>query len=61
MFLVPKGDKKLLIKSGIENVEEFLWWEEIEIKNTKFTFTPVNTGQQGVSEIVTRVLGRVVY
>ena len=41
MFLVPKGDKKLLLKSGIENVEEFLWWEEIEIKNTKFTFTPV--------------------
>ena len=41
LFLVPKGDKKLLIKSGIENVKEFHWWEEIEINNTKFTFTPV--------------------
>ena len=41
LFLVPQGDKRLLKKSGIENVKEFLWWEEVEIKNTKFTFTPV--------------------
>ena len=39
-FLVPKGDKKILTKRGIENVSEFLWWENIEIKNVKFTFTP---------------------
>jgi N-acyl-phosphatidylethanolamine-hydrolysing phospholipase D len=41
IFLVPKGDKKLFIRKGIKNVEEFLWWEDIDIKGTKFTFTPV--------------------
>jgi N-acyl-phosphatidylethanolamine-hydrolysing phospholipase D len=41
LFLVPKGDKKLLLKKGIKNVEEFLWWEEVVFKGTKFTFTPV--------------------
>ena len=41
LFLVAKGDKDLLIKSGIKNVEEFLWWEDLEVKNTVFTFTPV--------------------
>ena len=40
-FLVAKGDKGLLIKSGINNVKEFLWWEDLEVKNTVFTFTPV--------------------
>ena len=41
LFLVPKGDKKLLSRKGIKNVQEFLWWEEVEIKGTQFTFTPV--------------------
>ena len=41
LFLVAKGDKDLLIKSGINNVKEFLWWEDLEVKNTVFTFTPV--------------------
>ena len=40
-FLVPKGDKKILVKRGIENVSEFLWWENSTIKNLKITFTPV--------------------
>ena len=40
MFLVPKGDQKLLNRKGIKNTREFLWWENIEIKGTKFTFTP---------------------
>ncbi len=40
IFLVPKGDEKLLKKKGIRNTAEFLWWENIEIKNVKFTFTP---------------------
>ncbi len=39
-FLVAKGDKDLLIKAGIKNVTEFLWWEDFELKNTVFTFTP---------------------
>ena len=41
IFLVPKGDKRRLERRGIENVIEFLWWQEIEIKGSKFTFTPV--------------------
>jgi L-ascorbate metabolism protein UlaG (beta-lactamase superfamily) len=41
VFLVPKGDRRRLERRGIENVTEFLWWEEIEIKGSKFTFTPV--------------------
>ena len=40
LFLVPKGDQKLLNRKGIKNTREFLWWENIEIKGTKFTFTP---------------------
>ena len=40
-FLVPKGDKKILTKRGIENVSEFLWWENSIVKNLKMTFTPV--------------------
>ena len=41
LFLVAKGDKDLLTKSGIDNVKEFLWWEDLEVKKTVFTFTPV--------------------
>ena len=41
IFLVPMGDRRRLERKGIENVKEFLWWEEIEIKGSKFTFTPV--------------------
>ena len=41
LFLVAQVDKDLLIKSGINNVKEFLWWEDLEVKNTVFTFTPV--------------------
>lgn len=41
LFLVAKGDKDLLVRSGVENVKEFLWWEDIKVKNTLFTFTPV--------------------
>lgn len=40
-FLVPKGDKKILSKRGIENVFEFLWWENFVKKNLILTFTPV--------------------
>ena len=40
-FLVSKGDMDLMVRSGIKNVTEFLWWEDLEVKNTLFTFTPV--------------------
>ena len=41
IFLVPKGDKKLLQKHGIKNVKEFEWWESIKINNSDFHFVPV--------------------
>ncbi len=41
IFLVPLGDKKLLVNNGIKNVKEFDWWEQFEFKNIKFSFTPV--------------------
>ena len=39
-ILVPKGDLKLLKNYNLNNGHEFLWWEEITINNTNFTFTP---------------------
>ena len=44
LFLVAKGDKDLLIKSGINNVKEFLWWEDLEVKNTVFKLTRAKLG-----------------
>ena len=41
IFLVPLGDKKLLIKNGLKNVIEFDWWESYETEHLKFVFTPV--------------------
>ena len=41
VFLVPQGDKALLDSNGMVNVSEFRWWQNIEIKQTEFTFTPV--------------------
>ena len=41
VFLVPQGDKALLDSNGMGNVSEFRWWQNIQIKQTEFTFTPV--------------------
>ena len=41
MFLVPLGDKKLLLENNIQNVKEFDWWEDYKINGIKFAFTPV--------------------
>jgi N-acyl-phosphatidylethanolamine-hydrolysing phospholipase D len=40
LFLVPLGVKALLQSEGIENVQEFDWWQGASVKNLKFTFTP---------------------
>ena len=41
-FLVPKGDKKILTKRGIENVSEFLWWENsIAVSYTHLTLPTI--------------------
>ena len=41
IFLIPKGDIDIFNKRKIKNVEEFLWWESVQINNFEFTFTPV--------------------
>jgi len=41
IFLIPKGDIDIFNKKNIDNVKEFVWWEEISIDDFIFTFTPV--------------------
>lgn len=41
IFLVAQGDKRRLKRAGLTYVHEFLWWENIQIQDTTFTFTPV--------------------
>ena len=40
-FLIPKGDIDIFKKRNINNVFEFEWWQNIDIKDHIFTFTPV--------------------
>ena len=40
IFLVPEGDKKLLVNENIKNTFEFKWWDNFQIYGTTFTFTP---------------------
>ena len=41
IFLIPKGDIDIFTKRKIKNVKEFSWWDDIEINQFTFTFTPV--------------------
>ena len=41
IYLVPLKLKKWFEGLGTKNVYEFNWWEEKKIKNTTFTFVPV--------------------
>ena len=41
IFLIPKGDLDLFKKRKINNVKEFVWWDDIKINEFIFTFTPV--------------------
>lgn len=40
LFLVPLGDEKLLLESGIQNVKALDWWEEVKVKDVRFIFAP---------------------
>ena len=40
-IFVPSGDKKLLEGVSLNNVGEFNWWDTRQIRQTDFTFTPV--------------------
>ena len=41
IFLVPAGDKKLLVRKGIQNVYEYEWWDGFKTSNIEIIFTPV--------------------
>lgn len=41
VILVPQGDKALLDSHKLNNVTQFRWWQDIKIKQSKITFTPV--------------------
>jgi L-ascorbate metabolism protein UlaG (beta-lactamase superfamily) len=41
IFLVPLKLKNWFMNKGIKNVFEFEWWQSKTIKNTTFTFVPV--------------------
>lgn len=41
IFLVPLKLKDWFLNIGVKNVFEFEWWESRTIKNTTFTFVPV--------------------
>ncbi|MEN0060193.1 MAG: MBL fold metallo-hydrolase [Bdellovibrio sp.] len=40
VFLVPLGNKELLVSEGLHNVHEMDWWNEYSFKNLKLTLTP---------------------
>lgn len=40
LFLVPLGDERYLKEAGIQNVKQMDWWEEVRVKDVKFTFAP---------------------
>lgn len=40
LFLVALGDEKLLKKAGIQNVKAMDWWEEVRVRDLRFTFAP---------------------
>ena len=40
LILVPLGDEKLLLESGVQNVREMDWWQEEMIRGHKIVFTP---------------------
>ncbi len=41
IFLVPAGDKKLLVRKGIQNVYEYEWWNGFKTPIVEIIFTPV--------------------
>ena len=60
IFLVPLGDKRLLIRNGIQNVKELDWWENYQLKGIKFIFTPVQHWSKRTLSDRNKSLGRMV-
>ncbi len=40
LFLVPLGNRKLLMEKGIQTVQELDWWQEFKVRENKFVLTP---------------------
>ena len=40
LFLVPEGNKKWFLSAGIENVQEFSWWQTWQAGSVDLTFVP---------------------
>lgn len=40
VFLVPLGNGTLLKSQGVENVQEYDWWDKAQVKGLDFTLTP---------------------
>jgi N-acyl-phosphatidylethanolamine-hydrolysing phospholipase D len=40
VFLVPLGNAALLQSQGIQNVQEYDWWDHVQINGVDFTLTP---------------------
>lgn len=40
VFLVPLGVKPLLLRWGVESVQELDWWDSVTVQGTEFHFTP---------------------
>ena len=40
-YSCSQGRQEETRKKRYRNIHEFLWWEEIDLNGSKFTFTPV--------------------
>ena len=40
IHLVPSGLKRMFLRKGITNVEEYEWWSNRELQGVEFTFVP---------------------
>ena len=56
--LVPKGDIKTMKNFGFTSINEFIWWQTIEIENVKLTFLPaIHWSSRGVFDLCTSLWG----
>ena len=58
LFLVPEGDKFWFLKRNMPKVEEFMWWETLEVGGVDITFVPAwHWSQRGLFDHNTSLWG----
>jgi len=58
LFLVPEGDKYWFLKRKMPKVEEFMWWETLEVQGVDITFVPAwHWSQRGLFDHNTSLWG----